>query len=331
MKTKLLILSFFIIFGFSKHINAQNKNQQKITVALDGTGDFKSIQEAINATNNTIDEIITIYIKNGVYKEKIQISETKHHIKLVGENRENTIITFDDYSGKIDAVTNEKIGTSTSYTMLVNGNNIEIHNLTIENSTCNVGQAVALHVIGNQFFITNSNIFGCQDTLYATGTNSNQLYLNCTITGTTDFIFGAATAVFKDCIIISKKNSYITAASTPENSEFGYVFLNCNLIANPEVSETFLGRPWRPYAQTVFIKCNLGSHIIPEGWNAWEDARFPNKDKTAFYAEYKNKGKGAISTQRVPWSRQLTVKEAKKYTIKTIFKNCSNWSALSNK
>ncbi|HKK11566.1 MAG TPA: pectinesterase family protein, partial [Flavobacteriaceae bacterium] len=169
-----------------------------------------------------------------------------------------------------------------------------------------------------------------QDTLFTGGKTSNQYYDNCYIEGTTDFIFGPATAVFKNCIIKSKKNSFVTAASTPENHEFGYVFFNCKLISDGNAHKVFLGRPWRPFAKTVFINCELGSHIVPEGWDPWVDKRFPDKDKTAYYAEYKSKGKGANPNQRIRWSHQLSKKEVKKYTLKTIFKTWDVKDSLSN-
>jgi len=302
-----------------------SQSLKKIVVAKDGSGNFPSIQEAVNSVNNANGDNVTIIIKNGVYKEKLIIPKSKHNIIFKGENKNNTIITFDDYSGKTDPITNEKHGTFSSHSVLVVGNHVEFLNVTIENSSCNQGQAVALHVEGDQFLIKNSNIIGCQDTVFTGGENSHQYYLDCYIEGTTDFIFGPATAVFKDCTIKSKKDSYITAASTPENQDFGYVFFNCNLIASNNVTKVFLGRPWRPYAKTVFIKCQLGEHIVPEGWNPWLDKRFPNKDKTAYYAEYKNKGKGSHTSNRVSWSHQLSKKEATIYTLEHIFKGSKFW------
>ena len=125
--------------------------------------------------------------------------------------------------------------------------------------------------------------------------------------GTTDFIFGPSTAWFEDCTICSKADSYITAASTPSDQQIGYVFSNCRLTAAEGITKVYLGRPWRPYAHTVFMNCHLGSHIRPEGWENW---RNPANEKTARYAEYGNSGDGAKTEQRVGWSRQLTKKEA---------------------
>tara|TARA_R110000868_G_scaffold22358_5_gene91755 strand:+ start:1102 stop:2109 length:1008 start_codon:yes stop_codon:yes gene_type:complete len=331
MKYVLIIIFFFL--SNLQLVNAQTfssskKSQFEFVVSKDESGDFSTIQEAINASDDSENREVLILIKAGIFKEKIVIPKSKHHITLIGENKETTIITYDDYSSKIDSVSKQAINTFTSYTLLVQADDISIKNLTIQNSTCNKGQAVALHVEGNRFFMTDSNILGCQDTLFTEGENSNQFYLNCYIEGTTDFIFGPATVVFKDCTIKSKKDSYITAASTPENKAFGYAFINCDLIADSNATKVFLGRPWRPYAKTVFIKCRLENHIVPEGWNPWLDKRFPDKDKTAYYAEYKNKGKGSDISKRVSWSHQLTKNEEKKYTLKTIFKDNTSWSIL---
>ncbi|KDN54232.1 pectinesterase family protein [Flavobacterium seoulense] len=319
----------FLFFAFSNCIEAQSKidSNKKITVAQDGSGDYKTIGDAIEAAN-TDNGVVVIYIKNGIYKEKLVILSSKKGLELQGENKDKTIITNDDYSGKLNPNSKRNFGTSDSYTLLVRADDVKISNLTIENSWCDKGQAVSLHVKGTRFAIKNSRILGCQDTLLTDGDGTYQYYENCYIDGTTDFIFGPATAVFENCIINSKKDSYITAASTPENLEFGYVFLNCKLIADANVTKVFLGRPWRPFAKTVFLGCNLGSHILLEGWNPWVDERFPDKTKTTYYAEYKNKGKGSKTNKRVAWSHQLSKEEAKKYILKNIFPKDDFWKKI---
>jgi pectin methylesterase-like acyl-CoA thioesterase/acetyl esterase/lipase len=308
---------------------APDQPYREITVSKDGKGDFASIQEAINFTRDLGPAEVIIHIKNGTYNEKIEIPAWKHRLTLVGENRKNTIITNADFSGKINPKTGKEISTFTSSTLLVEGNDIQIQNLTIKNSSCNEGQAVALHVEGDRFIIKDCDILGCQDTIYTAREASRQLYYNCYIEGTTDFIFGEATAVFKNCTIKSFADSYVTAAATPQNREFGYVFINCKLIAAQGVKEVYLGRPWRPYAKTVFINTEMGSHIRPEGWNPWKgDAMFPNKEETAYYAEYNSTGAGAAPENRVSWSHQLTSKEAEKYSIDAILNGSDHWNPL---
>lgn len=168
----------------------------------------------------------------------------------------------------------------------------------------------------------NCRFLGNQDTIYTGSEGARLLFTNCYIEGTTDFIFGPSTALFEYCELHSKRDSYITAASTPQNIEFGYVFKNCKLTAAPGVKKVYLGRPWRPYAATAFINCEFGNHIRPEGWHNWKN---PENEKTARYAEFGNTGEGAKTGGRVAWAEQLTKKEVLKYTPENIFKEDSNW------
>ncbi|WP_179948683.1 pectate lyase [Flavobacterium sediminis] len=298
----------------NKVLNAKEKgkNQFQKVVAQDGSGDYKSIQDAIDDSPSFPYERVTILIKNGVYKEKIKVYEWNSNITLVGESREQTIIYFDDYFDKINLGRNS---TFHSYTMLVEADDTVLKNLTIANTSGEVGQAIALSVTSNRVKVVNCNLLGNQDTLYASG-NGNQLYSNCYIEGTTDFIFGNATALFENCEIHSKSNSFVTAASTDKDAKFGFVFQNCKLTANENLHKVYLGRPWRIYAKTVFMNCTLGSHILSEGWNNWSK---PDAEKESFYAEYQNSGPGSDLKNRVEWAHQLSAKEAKKYTKETIF------------
>ncbi|HVW13451.1 MAG TPA: pectinesterase family protein [Mucilaginibacter sp.] len=297
------------------------------TVAQDGSGDFKTIQEAINAVRDLSQQQVTIYIKKGIYHEKLVIPSWKTKISLVGEDKAGTIITNDDYSGKLfpggkDDFGKTKFTTYTSYTVLVQGNDFTAENLTIENSSGRVGQAVALHVEGDRCKITNCNLLGNQDTLYTATENSRQYYKDCFIQGTTDFIFGEATAVFDHCTIKNLSNSYITAASTTPRQKYGFVFFDCQLIADSAAKKVHLGRPWRPYAKVAYIRTEMGAHIVPSGWDNW---RNPENEKTAFFAEYKSTGPGANVSGRVGWSHQLNAKEVKQYTLQNIFSGKDGW------
>ncbi|UAB82672.1 pectin esterase [Zunongwangia sp. SCSIO 43204] len=324
-----MILRLFKIWIllFAVQIASAQEPYLKITVAKDGTGDFETIQEAVNSTRDLGPGEVEIFIKNGIYNEKLVIPTWKHQLSLIGESKEGTIIKGNDYSGKIDEVTGKKLNTFTSYTVLVQGDDIHFRNLTIQNTWCESGQAVALHVEGDRFIAENCNLLGCQDTLYTATEGSRQYYKNCYIEGTTDFIFGEATCVFENCTINSLANSYVTAAATPANQEFGYVFFDCELIAKDGIDQVYLGRPWRSYAKTVFINSTLGEHIVEKAWDPWTgDKMFPQKEKTTYYAEYQSKGKGKGSSPktRVDWSHQLTEAEVKKYTIKNIFSGHQN-------
>ncbi len=307
--------AFWIIFWFTLTVfavEAQTNIKYKIVVAHDGSGDFTKIQDAIDATKAFPDRRITIFVKNGTYHEKIRVPSWNNMLSVVGEDVDKTIIVWDDYFDKIGRGRNSTFFT---YTFIVEADDFIAENLTIENSSGEVGQAVALHVEGDRCVFKNCRIIGNQDTVYLAGEKSRQFFTHCHIEGTTDFIFGSATAVFKDCEIESKKDSYITAASTTQGKSFGFVFMNCDLVAKSKVSKVYLGRPWRVYAKTVFMNCRLDAHIRAKGWHNWNK---PEAENTSFYAEYHNLGEGADPGGRVKWSQQLTDSEAKKYTIENI-------------
>lgn len=302
----------------SKPAEAPSFNKPvRLVVAADGSGDYRTIQEAVMAVRDFMQVEATIFIKNGTYKEKLLIPSQKTHITLLGESPAGVVITYGDYSGDADKHT-----TYTSSTVRVQGNDFRAENITFENAAGRVGQAVALHVEGDRATFRQCRLLGNQDTLFLAIENSRQYYQDCYIEGTTDFIFGASTAVFDHCTIHSKSNSYITAASTTPRQRFGLVFLSCQLTAAPEASKVYLGRPWRPHARTVFLNTEMGAHITPTGWDNW---RNPENEQTAFYAEYQSRGPGGNSQGRVRWSRQLTSKEAKQYTLKKIFAGTEPW------
>lgn len=312
---KKLYLGSILIVLFFSFANAQTGVQYEMVVAQDGSGDYSKIQDAIDAAKAFPDKRITIRIKNGVYQEKVRIPEWNNMISLIGEDAERTIIMWEDYFDKIDRGRNSTFFT---WTLLVEGDDFYAENITVINSAGEVGQAVALHVEGNRCVFKNCRFLGNQDTIYLTGENSHHYFTNCTISGTTDFIFGSATAFFHQCELLSKANSYITAASTPKDKPFGFVFSECKLLSDEKVELVFLGRPWRIYAKTVFLNCELGRHIATEGWHDWNK---PEARATAFYAEYKNTGEGAVTCNRVRWSRQLTDEEAKNYTAENVLGN----------
>ncbi|QDA58581.1 pectinesterase family protein [Hymenobacter jejuensis] len=292
-----------------------------LTVAQDGSGDYKTIQEAVNAVPNQSLVPITIEVKKGTYREKLVVPSPKTHIVLVGEDKNTTVITYDDHSGA------NGIDTFSSHSVLVQANDFAAENITFENTAgYTAGQAVALHVEGDRCSFRNCRIVGNQDVLLLATDNSRQYYRDCYIEGTTDFIFGASTAVFDRCTVHSKKNSFITAASTTPQQKFGFVFLNCKLTADTTLAQkVYLGRPWRPYAKVVYINTEMGNHITPAGWENW---RNPANEKTAYYAEYKSFGPGGNVKSRVAWSHQLTKKEAKQYTLKNIFGGQVPWNPM---
>ncbi|SFN41239.1 pectinesterase [Chitinophaga sp. YR627] len=319
----IIFLPFLLLLTLS--LQAQDP-RARLVVAADGTGDYKTIQEAVNAVRDFTLFRVTIFIRKGVYHEKLCIPSWKCTITLQGEDRDSTIITNADYSGKAypgkDASGRDKFGTFTSYTVLIAGDNIIAENLTFENAAGPVGQAVALHVEGDRCIFRNCRLLGNQDTLYAGKEDSRQYYQDCYIEGTTDFIFGAATVWFEGCTIHSKRDSYITAASTTLKQSYGFVFNHCKLTADSVAKKVFLGRPWRPYAATVFMNSILGPQILAQGWHNWDKKE---NEQTARYAEYNNTGAGAAYDKRVLWSKQLSAQSAKDITLTKVF---GNWDPL---
>jgi len=304
-----------LLLLLSSSIHSANHD---IIVALDGTGDFSSIQEAILSVRSYTPEPKTIFVKSGTYCEKVEIPPDKCDITIIGESAQSTIIKWDDHAKK------DNMGTFKSYTLIVFGDRITLKDITIENSSPAVAQAVAIHIEGTLFAAIKCRLLGNQDTLFTGSEYSQQYYHQCYIEGTTDFIFGPATAWFQECQIHSKRNSYITAASTSQKQPYGYIFNQCNLTADKEIDRVYLGRPWRKHAATLFLSCHMDAHITPPGWDNW---RNPENEKSARYGEYNSYGEGANPKQRVAWSNQLTKKQAKQITLDKVF---PNWTTLSN-
>lgn len=291
------------------------ESEYDFVVAKDGSGDFSTVQAAINTVPDFRKNETTIFIKDGVYKEKLVLPASKTHVTFIGESVEKTILTNDDYASKKNMF-GEEMGTTGSSSCYLFGDDFTARNITFRNSAGPVGQAVAIRVDGDRAVFVNCRFLGFQDTLYTHGHDSRQYYLNCYIEGTVDFIFGWSTAVFDECEIFCKDHGYITAASTDKDIRFGYVFKNCRVTGNAPENSYYLGRPWRPYAKVLFMNTFLDDQIKPEGWHNWND---PEKEKTAFYAEYQNSGPGYTPRQRVEWSHQLSEMEAARYTLKKIF------------
>ena len=323
---KLLLLFSTILLSLTAQAASKYDNPDTLVVARDGTGEFRTIDEAIEVCRAFMDYHKVIYVKNGTYKEKLMIPSWLQNIEICGESAEKTIITYDDHAniqivlGTAEPRT-QPMGTFRTYTLKIEGNAITLKNITIENNSARLGQAVALHTEGDRLVFINCRFIGHQDTVYTGVAGTRLFFKDCYICGTTDFIFGPSTAWFENCTIESLINSYVTAASTPKDQPYGYVFNNCRLIAQPEATKVYLGRPWRDYGYTLFMNCDLGKHIRPEGWHNWEKHR----EQTARYLEYNNHGDGAKTTERVGWSRQLTKKEASKITPENVFRQETSW------
>ena len=312
-------------------------NPDTLFVARDGTGEFRNINEAIEVCRAFMEYHKVIFVKKGTYKEKLVIPQSLTNIEICGEDRDNTIITWDDHANIPMAFSNwplaisqqptansqqPKLGTFRTFTLKIQGSKITLKNITVENNAARLGQAVALHTEGDQLTFINCRFLGHQDTIYTGNANTRLFFKDCYIEGTTDFIFGPSTAWFEGCDIFCKANSYITAASTPQDVPFGYIFNNCRITCDKGVDKVYLGRPWRDYGYTLFMNCELPREIRPEGWHQWR----PEAVKTARYLEYNNRGEGAATDQRVPWSRQLTKKEAQQITLERVFSINDTWN-----
>lgn len=278
----------------------------QIVVAADGSGDFRTVQQAVDHVSDNNNQPVVIEIKRGVYREQVRV--TKPYLTFRGEDPANTVLTY-----RLSAL--QAGNTRLAFSTLINANDFHAENLTFENSFGVGSQAVALFVDADRASFKNCRFLGWQDTLFVNG--SRHYFKDCYIEGHVDFIFGTASAVFEDCTIHSKGQGYVTAHYRTSNEEdTGFVFLRCRLTGENTGSGVYLGRPWRPYARVVFIDCWLGDHIRAEGWDNWRD---PAREKTASFAEYKSKGPGANPTARVAWSKQLTDREAAEFSRERFF------------
>ncbi|HEV8428844.1 MAG TPA: pectate lyase [Pyrinomonadaceae bacterium] len=284
------------------------RGSHHITVAADGSGDFKTVQQALDHVPDNNNQPVVIKIKSGIYQEQIRVVTGKRHVTLRGEDPQNTVLTF-----KLSAL--QAGNTRLAFSTLINGDDFRAENLTFENTFGTGSQAVALFVDAERASFENCRFLGWQDTLFVNG--SRHYFKNCYVEGHVDFIFGTASAVFEDCTIHSKGQGYVTAHYRLSNEEnTGFVFLRCRLTGQDTSNGVYLGRPWRPYARVVFLDCWLGPHIRPEGWDNWRD---PAREKTAWFGEYRSKGPGANPKARVAWSRQLTSAEAATFSRAQFF------------
>lgn len=280
-------------------------------VAKDGSGDFFSVQDAIDAIPAVRNKETKVYIRNGVYEERLLLPAAKEKVTFIGEDKEKTILLSRDYAQKKNRF-GEEMGTSGSAGFYIYGNDFMAENLTFENAAGRVGQAVAVLTMGDRLTFRNCRFLGDQDTFYTKGEHTRVYCEDCYIEGTVDFIFGKATAVFNRCTIHSKADAYITAAATPENQSYGYLFYDCKLTAADGVKAVYLGRPWRPYAKVAFVNCDMGKHIRPEGWHNWNKKE---AEKTTEYVEINNRGDGSDLSKRVSWMKSQAKK--KSYTMKS--------------
>jgi len=327
MKRQIVLILAFVFTVIVAAAQSSHRRQYKsvFTVAKDGSGDFKTVQAAFDAVPPNNKKELVIFVKNGTYKEKLLLDSIKTFVTLVGEDKFNTVLTYDDHTGKISP-SGDTINTRTSYSFRIRANDFTARNITFQNDAgFNAGQAVAVESNGDRAVFRNCRFVGFQDVLFTNNDRSRQYYENCYIEGTTDFIFGSSTVWFQQCQIHSKKNSHVTAAATPKDKTFGYVFYDCVLTGDSSVHNASLGRPWQPFAAVVYLHCYMGQHIRAEGWSAWNNN---NNHLTARFAEFNSYGPSSGAASRVKWAKQLTETEASTISIATVFKD---WNPLKEK
>jgi PelA/Pel-15E family pectate lyase len=302
-------LVFCIVITLSGAVAAR----ADIVVASDGSGDVRTVQQAVDKVPEKNKKRVVIRIKPGTYTEQVRVPATKPYISFIGESAETTKLTFN--------LSNKAAGsTSASYSVYIGGHDFYAENITFENSFGKGSQAVAVLVEADRSIFRNCRFLGWQDTLYAK--NGRQFYQNCYIEGHVDFIFGQAAAVFENCQIHSKGDGYIAAPMRFASDEpSGFIFDRCQLTSSNTVKGVYLGRPWRDFGRTVFLNTRMDAAIRPEGWHHWE----PHREKTAFFAEYGSTGEFGKMDARVAWAHKLADSDVKRFSVEYFLSGRDGW------
>jgi pectinesterase len=309
--------------GFAHSRPVPSPSPINITVAQDGSGQFKSVQDAImSVPAGSAENPVVIRIKPGTYKELIYVQHEKRFFRFIGEDAATTILTF-DLNANIKGANGQPIGTFRTPSTVIDADDFFADNITFENSAGPVGQALAIRVDGDRAVFRRCRFLGWQDTVFLN--RGRQYFADCYIEGHVDFIFGAATAYFEHCHIHCLRSGYITAASTYDYDPFGFVFSHCQITGASAEVKTYLGRPWRDFSNVIYLNTEMSDVVRPEGWQNWN---LPAREKTARYAEFNSTGPGANIKARVPWSRQLTKSQAKEITVKKMLSGSDGWDPL---
>ena len=296
-----------------------------LVVAADGSGRFKTVQEAIMAVPaGSATNPVLIHIQPGTYKELVYIQREKRFFHLIGAGPQKTVLTYDLHAN-LPGPDGKPIGTFRTASTVIDADDFTAENITFENSAGPVGQALAIRVEGDRVVFRNCRFLGWQDTVLAN--RGRHYFTNCFIAGHVDFIFGGATAFFEHCHIHCLRDGYIIAASTPDNQPFGFVFSACKITGERPEVRTYLGRPWRVFASTIFLDTEMSDVVRPEGWNNW---RKPEAERTARYAEFNSAGPGANPAARVKWAKQMTASEAKAFTLQNVLRGHDGWNPKAN-
>lgn len=312
-----LLLAVLPMLGF-----ALAADRPDAVVAADGSGDFTTVQEAIAKAPmrraSAKRRPWVVFVKPGIYEERVYVQRERGNIRLVGAGMDKTEIRHHLHAS-LPGPDGQPIGTFATATMQIDGDGMTVENMTISNTAGPVGQALALRADGDRLSFLKCRFKGWQDTVLVN--RGRHYFRDCEIEGHVDFIFGAATGFFDHCRIHCLKDGYITAASTPEGAPFGMVFADCEITAE-KGAKVWLGRPWREHAQTVFLRTRMCKEIRPQGWHNWDK---PDAEQSTFYAEYQCTGPGANDKERVSWRKEITAKEAAKYTPENVFAEGEKW------
>lgn len=317
---------FFVLAGALFGAGSQLAADTNLLVAADGSGQFRTVQEAIMAVPaGCATNRVFVHLLPGVYKELIYVQREKRFFHLVGEDPQTTRLTYDLHAN-LPGPDGKPMGTFRTASTVIDADDFTAENITFANSAGPVGQALAIRVEGDRVVFRNCRFLGWQDTILAN--RGRHYFTNCYIAGHVDFIFGGATALFENCHIHCLKDGYITAASTPDNQPFGFVFSGCRITGETPEVRTYLGRPWRSYASTIFLNTEMSEVVRPEGWNNWKKTE---AERTARYAEFNSTGPGAKPQARVRWARQLTAQEARAITPDKVLGGSDGWNPKASR
>jgi pectinesterase len=289
-------------------------------VDANGSGTFRTVQAAIDAVpqSTSADRRWVILVKPGVYRERIYVQREKRFVSLVGQDPLTTTVAFDLKASDVgpDGL---PIGTYRTPTVTIDADDFAIENLTIVNDAGPGSQALALRVDGDRLVVRNSRLLGWQDTLFLD--RGRQYFEDTLIAGHVDVIFGGATAFFERCWLHAWRDGYLTAASTPPEQRYGFVFTDGRITGEPGV-HTFLGRPWRGFAQVTWLRTEMSDVVRAEGWHNWDH---PERERTVRYEEFGSRGASGNMTARVPWARRLSAKQASALTVTRVLGDADHW------